>query len=85
MADYRIFLDAPEDVRLERRAEGGIKNVDSEYVDQVLNPMHNLHVKPSRIYAHKVIQTANKSKEQVLDIVCKSLVDRGIVRPSQFL
>lgn len=65
MADYSIFLDAPHDVRLERRrwkkSEG--------YVEQVLVPMHREHLEPTRAYAEAVFDTSKVAIEWLVEEV----------------
>ena len=59
----RIFLDAPTDARLHRR----VWKKNDRYNREVLLPMHEAHVEPTRRFAtHDVIDTAALDEDAVL-------------------
>lgn len=63
--DLSIYLDAPSALRLERRRWAK----DPQYVTEVLMPMHDLYIEPTKRYAHLVIDVSVLTPDQVLDRV----------------
>lgn len=63
--DMRIFIDAPDDIRLMRRilrdtqSRGrDVASVCQQYLETV-RPMHQQFVEPSRVHAHMIIPSVN--------------------------
>lgn len=63
--DMRIYIDAPDDIRLMRRilrdtqSRGrDVASVCQQYLDTV-RPMHQQFVEPSRVHAHVIIPSIN--------------------------
>ena len=61
LADLKIYVDAPDDIRLARRIERdvivrgrNVQGVLKQYMETV-RPMHNLHIEPSRNQADLVL------------------------------
>ena len=67
--DFTIFLDLHRALRLERRRWAK----DPEYVAEVLMPMHDLHVEPTKLFARLVIPVARHSQDQVLDLALAAI------------
>lgn len=60
--DYRIFFEAPEELRFQRRLERDVRErgrtpqgVHDQFFAQV-KPMHDLYVEPSKQFAHRVVK-----------------------------
>lgn len=74
LLDCKIFLDAPHDIRVKRRT----KLLTPSYNEEILAPMHEQYVEPTKQYADYVIDVAPLSKEQLIakveQIVLKLLV-----------
>jgi uridine kinase len=69
--NLRVFIDTPADLRLIRRTVRDIdergrtaRSVASQY-EQTVRPMHELHVEPSRNYAHVWIPWSNENPAAV--------------------
>jgi uridine kinase len=61
LLDYRIFVDAPEDVRYARRLARDVKErgrtpegVEKQFRAQV-KPMHDTYIEPSKVKAQKIV------------------------------
>lgn len=67
--DYSIYLDAPFDVHINRRAGEKINNYPQEYFELVLKPMHEKYVYPYKKYANRIIYIDSNTKEDVLSEV----------------
>ena len=59
--DRKYFLDLAEDKRLNRRN----KFIYPEYRDQVLIPMHNKYIEPTKEYADLIINSENLDAKQI--------------------
>jgi uridine kinase len=76
LLDHAIFIDVPEDVRLERRVRRDVAQRGRDADDvrrqfaEFVAPMHNEHVQPFRDRAHRVV-----SVEEDLAAVASELVD----------
>ncbi|MEQ8839475.1 MAG: uridine kinase [Acidimicrobiales bacterium] len=61
LLDHAIFIDVPEDIRLERRVRRDVveRGRDADDVRrqfaQFVAPMHDLHVQPFRDRAHRIV------------------------------
>lgn len=64
-----IFLDAPPALRVARRRWAK----DPDYVGDVLLPMHDAHIEPTKAFADLVIEVERLSEEQVLDLALAAL------------
>jgi len=69
MADLRVYLDAPPDVRLARRRW----KKSEAYVKDVLEPMHVLHVEPTKAHADLVIDVGSRTSKEILEWVVTCL------------
>ena len=75
LADYRVFVHADPDVRLQRRlhrdqVERSLKPEDIlEYFDRVVEPMHQRFVQPSALMADYLIRSRDDGDEAVTKIV----------------
>jgi uridine kinase len=76
--DLSVYLEAPLDHNLPRRAHGKLHNFPNDYDELVLKPMHHKFVKPSQQYAGQVLDVSNLSAEQVLDGVVGLLEYKGV-------
>jgi uridine kinase len=65
LAAYRVFLEAPKEARHARRR--WFK--DQAYLDQVLEPMHRLHVEPTSAYADLVLFAGAETPDSILESV----------------
>jgi len=72
--DLRIFVDTDDDIRLMRRIrrdilerERDISSVEHQYFESV-RPMHQLHVAPSRRFAHLIVPEGGENAE-ALDVI----------------
>jgi uridine kinase len=79
MFDLRLFVDTPDDVRLFRRIrrdllERGrdIGSVEGQYL-RTVRPMHELHVAPTRKYAHLIIPEGGENT-QAVDVIVGRLL-----------
>jgi uridine kinase len=77
--DLRLFVDTPDDVRLLRRirrdlTERGrdLASVEAQYLNSV-RVMHDLHVAPTRQYAHLIIPEGGENA-QALDVIVGRLL-----------
>jgi len=60
--DLKIFLDAPDALRLDRR----LWAKDPQYVEEVLAPMHKAYIEPTKRHADVVIDVTHLSRGEVL-------------------
>ncbi|MCL2448020.1 MAG: uridine kinase [Polyangiaceae bacterium] len=79
MFDLRLFVDTDDDIRLLRRIRRDIEergrdiaSIDAQYIATV-RPMHELHVAPSRRYAHLVIPEGGNNAP-ALDVIVGRLM-----------
>jgi uridine kinase len=77
--DLRIFVDTDDDIRLLRRIRRDIEergrdiaSIEEQYV-RTVRPMHQLHVAPSRRYAHLIIPEGGEN-EPALDVIVGRLL-----------
>jgi uridine kinase len=77
--DLRLFVDTPDDVRLLRRirrdlTERGrdLASVEAQYLNTV-RVMHDLHVAPTRQFAHLIIPEGGENT-QALDVIVGRLL-----------
>lgn len=68
MADTMFYLDAPIDVSIKRR-KGDKCAVDEEYFEKILRPMHELHVIPTKKYAHHTVDVSTQDKDTVFNFI----------------
>ena len=87
--DLRLFVDTPDDVRLLRRikrdlTERGrdLASVESQYLNTV-RVMHDLHVAPTRRFAHLIIPEGGDNT-QALDVIVGRLLQplTAMTRPN---
>ena len=69
MLNMSIYLDVEHNTRWARRVH--FKN--EEYEKNVIIPMHNEHIEPTKKYATYIIDVSDLSKEQVIEKVEKIL------------
>jgi uridine kinase len=79
MFDLRLYVDTDDDIRLMRRIKRDllhrgrdIKSIQKQYYESV-RPMHQLHVAPSRQWAHLMIPEGGENQEAVDVIVGRML------------
>jgi uridine kinase len=77
--DLRIFVDTDDDVRLLRRIKRDVlergrdlASIEEQYFGSV-REMHQLHVAPSRRYAHLVVPE-HQENPQALDVLVGRLL-----------
>jgi len=75
MYDLAVFLDGPPELRLARRRWAK----DPQYVDEVLLPMHDLYIEPTKAYADLIIDVAAASRTEVLETALAALAARGFI------
>lgn len=75
MSDLKVFLDGPPALRLARRRWAK----DPDYVTEVLLPMHDLYIEPTKAYADLIIDVAAASKTEVLETALAALAARGFI------
>ncbi|MFA6604263.1 MAG: hypothetical protein WCT10_05540 [Patescibacteria group bacterium] len=73
--DLSLYLDSPERLRLARRR--WVK--DPQYINEVLLPMHQAYVEPTRVNADLVIYIAAFTREMVLETALVALAARGFI------
>lgn len=69
MADYMVFLDVSMEMRHARRRW----RKSQDYLDQVLEPMHRLHIQPTSAYANLLVYAGATTPESVLETVSRCL------------
>jgi uridine kinase len=74
--DFMVYLDLPAAQRVERRRWAK----DSAYVAQVLLPMHEQFIEPTRQFADLIIKVAITDAKGVRDAVLYCLQRRGFIR-----
>lgn len=79
LMDLRLFVDTDDDIRLMRRIKRDIlergrdiASIQSQYY-QTVRPMHRLHVKPTKQYAHLVIPEGGENT-QAVDVIVGRLL-----------
>ncbi|HET9954495.1 MAG TPA: uridine kinase [Polyangiaceae bacterium] len=72
--DLRLFVDTDDDIRLLRRVQRDMRergrdlsSIESQYLNTV-RPMHQLHVAPTRQFAHLIIPEGGENV-QALDVI----------------
>jgi uridine kinase len=84
--DLRLYVDTPDDVRLLRRIKRDVTergrdlaSVEAQYLGSV-RAMHDLHVAPTRRFAHLIIPEGGENS-QALDVIVGRLLQplRGSV------
>jgi len=72
--DLRLYVDTDDDIRLMRRLRRDLvdrgrdlRSVEQQYYESV-RPMHQLHVAPSKQYAHLVVPEGGQNA-QALDVI----------------
>lgn len=63
LADYSIYIDASWTSRRARRRW----KMDDDYLDHVLEPMHRLHIEPTKAHAELVLDADAMTPEQMLE------------------
>lgn len=72
LLDYKIFLDIPIEESIRRRS-GNKFMPDEDYFTNVVVPMHEKYVAPTRKYADLVLDVSTLSAEEVLAVVEEKL------------
>lgn len=70
-----VFLDLHSDERINRRT----KFIDPEYTEQILIPMHETYVEPTKAHADVCVDVAQYSDSAVQDLVVHELQQRGLL------
>jgi uridine kinase len=77
LLDYSIFIDAPENVRFERRLHRDVRDrgrtpegVRIQYEAQV-KPMHDQFIEPSKAFASQVVSSMHKFDQPIHEIIEK--------------
>lgn len=77
--DLRLYVDTPDDVRLLRRIKRDVTergrdlvSIESQYLGSV-RAMHDLHVAPTRRFAHLIIPEGGENS-QALDVIVGRLL-----------
>ena len=65
MASYSIFLEAPHDVRMQRRRW----KKNPAYVEKVYLPMFQEHLEPTKVHASVVLDTEERDADMLLRAV----------------
>lgn len=73
--DLKIFLDAPDALRLDRR----LWAKDPQYVEEVLAPMHKAYIEPTRRFADVVIDVTTLSRAEVQTLAFKEIDARQLL------
>lgn len=73
--DLSIYLDAPPALRLERRRWAK----DPQYVAEVLAPMHDLYIEPTKRHAHLVIDVTSLTCAEVQALALEELAARKLL------
>ena len=75
LADLKIYVDAPDDIRLLRRIERdvvdrgrSVQGVLKQYM-QTVRPMHNLHIEPSRHQADLILQGTTPIEKNIESVI----------------
>ena len=74
LMDFRIYLEASEDVRVKRRTK--IKGKGDKYIKKVVLPMHYKYIEPTKKYANLVLNTDKSSIKHYCKQVVKHLPNR---------
>jgi len=69
MADFSVFLDVSAELRHARRRW----RKSQAYIDQVLEPMHQLHIEPTAAYANLLVYAGSTPPESILETVTRCL------------
>lgn len=69
MAAFSVFLNVPKDIRHTRRRW----RKSQSYIDQVLEPMHEMHIEPTKAYANLLLIAGANTPESVLETVVRCL------------
>lgn len=72
LLDKSIYLDAPFSVHTGRRLHGKLHKFPPEYDELILRPMHELYVKPTKLYADLLINVTDMEADKVL----KEVIDK---------
>ncbi|HTK04096.1 MAG TPA: zeta toxin family protein [Candidatus Eisenbacteria bacterium] len=73
--DLKIFLDAPHALRLDRR----LWAKDPQYVEEVLKPMHETFIEPTKRFADLVIDVTNLSRADVQTLAFREIDARKLL------
>jgi uridine kinase len=66
--DFAVFLDAPAALRVARRRWAK----DPGYVDDVLLPMHDAYIEPTKRYADAIIAIGDRDPRQVMELAMEA-------------
>lgn len=67
--DLTIFLDLHQDERMRRRT----KFIDQQYTQEILMPMHEKYVEPTKEYVDLVIDVGKNNNQEVQELVLSRL------------
>jgi uridine kinase len=73
--DLKVFLDAPDALRLDRR----LWAKDPQYVAEVLMPMHAQFIEPTKRHADLVIDVSRRTRAEVLALAFKEIDERKLL------
>ena len=74
LMDFRIYLEASEDVRVKRRTK--IKGKRGRYIKKVVLPMHYKYIEPTKKYADLALNTDKASIKYCCEQVVRYLPNR---------
>jgi len=74
LIDFRIYLEASEDVRIKRRTK--IKGKGDRYIKKVVLPMHYKYIEPTKKYANLVLNTDKSSIKRCYKQVVRHLPNK---------
>lgn len=77
LLDYSIFIDAPENIRFERRLQRDVRDrgrtpegVRTQFEAQV-KPMHDQFIEPSKVYANQIVSSLQRFDAPIAEIINK--------------
>lgn len=77
MFDYSVYLDASLKATMQRRTK--IMENSDNYNKLVVEPMHEMHVAPTKVRADLIIDVSEKTAEEVKQIVKSHLAAKKIL------
>lgn len=78
LLSYAVFLDLPHSQRVARCT----KLINTDYTNNILMPMHQQYVEPTKIFANLVIKVNNLSTQQVAKLIEDQLISRKLLKVS---
>lgn len=65
LADFKVYLDAPPEVRHARR----LWDKSDDYIEQILEPMHQRYIQPTAAYADLIVFAGESSPEAIVEMI----------------